>query len=105
MYTIQGIQEILDREGYATLDGYNAIRTDLLGVLTPSLTEYEELLRKVADLETENKRIKEANVALYNKVEKQITGGAPGNDLDGDGDEGDGEQAVSDVVDLYTAII
>lgn len=104
MYTIQGIQEILDREGYATLDGYNAIRTDLLGVLTPSLTEYEGLLARVAELETENKRIKEANVALYNKVEKQITGGgAP--DPDGDGDEGDGEQAVSDVVDLYTAII
>lgn len=102
MYTIQGIQEILDREGYATLDGYNAIRTDLLGVLTPSLTEYEGLLARVAELESENKRIKEANVALYNKVEKQITG-AP--DPDGDGDEGDAEQAVSDVVDLYAGVI
>lgn len=105
MYTIQGIQEILNREGYATLDGYNAIRTDLLGVLAPSLTEYEELIAKIAALEAENQRIKEANVALYNKVEKQITGSNPGDDPDGDGDEGDAEQAVSDVVDLYTGII
>lgn len=105
MYTIQGIQEILDREGYATMDGYNAIRSDLLGVLTPSLTEYEDLVKRVTELETENKRIKEANVALYNKVEKQITGTVGAPDPDGDGDEGDGEQAVSDVVDLYTAIV
>ena len=72
MYTLEEIKAILDSDDAMTLDGYNLIRTNIMSTVSPALEEVAALNGRIKELEVENERLKNANITLYNKVEKQI---------------------------------
>lgn len=72
MFTLDDLKMILDADDALTLDGYNLVRTNIMSTVAPALDEVAALEGKIKELEIENDRLKQANMTLYNKVEKQI---------------------------------
>lgn len=72
MFTLDDLKTILDADDALTLDGYNLVRTNIMSTVAPALDEVAALEGKIKELEIENDRLKQANMTLYNKVEKQI---------------------------------
>ena len=72
MFTLDEVKAILDADDALTLDGYNLVRTNIMSTVAPALDEVAALEGKIKELEVENDRLKQANMTLYNKVEKQI---------------------------------
>lgn len=72
MFTLDEVKAILDADDALTLDGYNLVRTNIMSTVAPALDEVAALEGKIKELEIENDRLKQANMTLYNKVEKQI---------------------------------
>lgn len=72
MFTLDEVKTILDADDALTLDGYNLVRTNIMSTVAPALDEVAALEGKIKELEIENGRLKQANMTLYNKVEKQI---------------------------------
>lgn len=72
MFTLDEVKAILDADDALTLDGYNLVRTNIMSTVAPALEEVAALEGKIKELEVENDRLKQANMTLYNKVEKQI---------------------------------
>ena len=72
MFTLEEVKAILDADDALTLDGYNLVRTNIMSTVAPALDEVAALEGKIKELEVENDRLKQANMTLYNKVEKQI---------------------------------
>lgn len=72
MFTLEEIKTILDADDATTLDGYNLVRTNIMSTVAPALDEVVALEGRIKELEIENDRLKQANMTLYNKVEKQI---------------------------------
>lgn len=111
MYKIEDITKILEMEGHETEDGYNGIKTTLLGVLTDGITDYNTLTAERDDLKTENTRLKNANAMLYGQIEKQYTSKF-GNDNKTDAkneDEGETKEEkasreLSEQVELYASM-
>ena len=72
MFTLDEVKAIMDADDALTLDGYNLVRTNIMSTVAPALDEVAALEGKIKELEVENDRLKQANMTLYNKVEKQI---------------------------------
>lgn len=72
MFTLDEIKQIMDADDALTLDGYNLVRTNIMSAVAPALDEVNSMSGKIKELEIENDRLKQANMTLYNKVEKQI---------------------------------
>lgn len=72
MFTLEEVKAILDADDALTLDGYNLVRTNIMSTVAPALDEVAALEGHIKELEIENDRLKQANMTLYNKVEKQI---------------------------------
>lgn len=72
MFTLDELKTILDADDALTLDGYNLVRTNIMSTVAPAIDEVAALEGKIKELEIENDRLKQANMTLYNKVEKQI---------------------------------
>lgn len=73
MYKIEDVTKVMDMEGHETDDGYNAIRTTLLGIVTEGLNDYNTVTAERDNLKSENDRLKNANAMLYGQIEKQYT--------------------------------
>lgn len=72
MYTINDITAILDQP-HETDDDYNTMRANLLAAINGGLTEHAEVLKSRDSFQTENERLRQNNLTLYNQVEKQYT--------------------------------
>lgn len=76
MYTIEKIVEMLDRP-HLTDDEYNALKADLLSELRIGLDEYSAAITERDRLSDDNARLRENNMSLYNRVERQFSGTTP----------------------------
>lgn len=110
MYKIEDVTKVMDMEGHDTEDGYNAMRTTMLGIITDGLEEYNSTVTERDTLKAENDRLKQANAMLYGQIEKQyaskfsVDGNKPVEQVDADDEETDEEKAekiLKSQVELY----
>lgn len=73
MYKIEDVTKVMDMDGHETEDGYNAMRTTMLGIVTDGLEEFNTVVADRDTLKAENERLKQANAMLYGQIEKQYT--------------------------------
>lgn len=96
MYKIEDVTNVMDMDGHDTEDGYNAMRTTMLGIVTDGLEEFNTTVAERDTLKAENDRLKQANAMLYGQIEKQYTAkfspdGKPNSENNGNDDDGDDE--------------
>lgn len=84
MFTLDDIKGILDAEDYASLEGYNLIRTNLMSQASSAITEMDAANATIKRLEDENEKLKQANMTLYSRIESNIMHKEPDDDDGGD---------------------
>lgn len=111
MYKIEDVTKVMDMDGHETDDGYNAIKTTLLGIVTDGLNDYNTVTAERDSLKSENDRLKNANAMLYGQIEKQFTSkftvdGKPkdesnNEDEDTETDEEKAEKVLQEQIKIY----
>lgn len=101
VFTLEEVTNILDSDDYATIDGYNLIRTALLGLLSGVPAEFEERQAEINRLIKENERLKAANITLYDRVEKSIVNPAEPDGTPDEDQEPDYDKDLDDNVKSY----
>ena len=90
MFTLDEIKTILDAEEYASIEGYNLIRTNLMSQASSAITEMDAANAAIKRLEEENAKLKQANMTLYSRIESNIMHKEPDEeDKDEEGGEPD----------------
>ena len=107
MFTLDELKQIMDADDALTLDGYNLVRTNIMSAVAPALDEVTQMTGRIKELEIENDRLKQANMTLYNKVEKQImrTDSTPEEPDEPDEPEKTPEEILKDNVNAYMMAI
>lgn len=72
MFTLDEIKTILDAEDYASIEGYNLIRTNLMSQASTAINEMDAANAAIKRLEEENAKLKQANMTLYSRIESNI---------------------------------
>ena len=104
MYTLDDIKQILDAEDATTIDGYNAVRTGIMTRAAEAIREIDTSNAEIVHLKEENERLKEANMTLYSRIEKQIMDTQnPGKDQEENADDGEERSAEEVLEDNITA--
>lgn len=107
MFTLDEIKSILDAEDYASIDGYNLIRTNLMSQASTAITEMDAANATIKRLEEENAKLKQANMTLYSRIESNIMHNEKDeedNDEDGDGSDYDEEKELEENIKAYAEI-
>jgi hypothetical protein len=103
MYKIEDVTKVMDMDGHETEDGYNAMRTTMLGIVTDGLEEFNTVVADRDTLKAENERLKQANAMLYGQIEKQYTArftpdGNQPNDENNDPDDETNEEKIEKIL-------